>query len=212
MGILFRNWCIMRLDVWDELMASKTDDVRLLILLAGGLSTVELGPFAISKVLRPDRYSPILAIVAGVVLVESASSPLETTAVARTAVIQAKRGIGDVVWHLPFVRAIASVSPGGQVTFMAPPSSRAKDLMLAQSSGAVSTWSDWRGCCGGAVFEPCGFLTGRSGPLSPPCWHEFRSALVSAWDDSRFSSLIPVSVRAISMTTRSIGYVLLWPK
>jgi lipopolysaccharide heptosyltransferase II len=65
---------------------------------------------------------------------ESANSQLEATAVARTAVIQAKRGIGDVVWHLPFVRAIASASPGGQVTFMAPPSSRAKDLLAAEPS------------------------------------------------------------------------------
>src|SRR6516165_4130685 len=51
-----------------------------------------------------------------------------------TAVIQAKRGIGDVVWHLPFVRAIASVSAGSQVTFMAPPTSRAKDLLEAEPS------------------------------------------------------------------------------
>jgi heptosyltransferase II len=51
---------------------------------------------------------------------------------ARTAVIQAKRGIGDVIWHLPFVRAIASASPGGQVTFMAPPTSNAKDLLVAE--------------------------------------------------------------------------------
>jgi heptosyltransferase-2 len=52
----------------------------------------------------------------------------------RTAVIQAKRGIGDVIWHLPFARAIASVSPGGQVTFMAPPTSRAKDLLAVEPS------------------------------------------------------------------------------
>ena len=50
----------------------------------------------------------------------------------RTAVIQAKRGIGDVIWHLPFVRAIASVSYGGKVTFMAPPTSSAKDLLAAE--------------------------------------------------------------------------------
>jgi heptosyltransferase-2 len=50
----------------------------------------------------------------------------------RTAVIQAKRGIGDVIWHLPFVRAIASASPDGQVTFMAPPTSNAKDLLVAE--------------------------------------------------------------------------------
>ncbi len=52
----------------------------------------------------------------------------------RIAVIQAKRGIGDVIWHLPFVRAIASVSERGQVTFMAPPTSRAKDLLAAEPS------------------------------------------------------------------------------
>ena len=52
----------------------------------------------------------------------------------RTAVIQAKRGIGDVIWHLPFVRAIASVSSGGKVTFMAPPTSSAKDLLAAEPS------------------------------------------------------------------------------
>jgi len=50
----------------------------------------------------------------------------------RTAVIQAKRGIGDVIWHLPFIRAIASVSEGGQVTFMAPPTSKAKDLLVGE--------------------------------------------------------------------------------
>jgi ADP-heptose:LPS heptosyltransferase len=52
----------------------------------------------------------------------------------RTAIIQAKRGIGDVIWHLPFVRAIASVSSGGKVTFMAPPTSSAKDLLAAEPS------------------------------------------------------------------------------
>jgi heptosyltransferase-2 len=50
----------------------------------------------------------------------------------RTAVIQAKRGIGDVIWHLPFLRAIASISAEGRVTFMAPPTSRAKDLLAAE--------------------------------------------------------------------------------
>ncbi len=51
---------------------------------------------------------------------------------APTAVIQVKRGIGDVVWHLPFARAIASASPGGQVVFLAPPTSCAKDLLAAE--------------------------------------------------------------------------------
>jgi heptosyltransferase-2 len=41
------------------------------------------------------------------------------------AVIQVKPGIGDVIWHLPFVRAIATAAPDGQVTFFAPPTSAA---------------------------------------------------------------------------------------
>jgi heptosyltransferase II len=49
-----------------------------------------------------------------------------------TAVIQVKPGIGDVIWHLPFVRAIAAAAPGGQVTFLAPPSSCAKELLAAE--------------------------------------------------------------------------------
>jgi ADP-heptose:LPS heptosyltransferase len=59
-----------------------------------------------------------------------------------TAVIQAKRGIGDVIWHLPFVLAIAAVSPGGQVTFMAPPTSGAHELLTAEpvTCSIVPTW------------------------------------------------------------------------
>ncbi len=53
-----------------------------------------------------------------------------------SAVIQVKRGIGDVIWHLPFVRAIAATSPGGRVTFLAPPSSGAKELLAAEPSVA----------------------------------------------------------------------------
>ena len=45
------------------------------------------------------------------------------------AIIQVKPGIGDVIWHLPFIRAIAAASPGGQVTFLAPPTSNARDLL-----------------------------------------------------------------------------------
>jgi heptosyltransferase II len=52
--------------------------------------------------------------------------------VASTAVIQVKPGIGDVIWHLPFIRAIAAVSPGGQVTFLAPPRSAARELVAAE--------------------------------------------------------------------------------
>src|SRR5262249_58196722 len=49
-----------------------------------------------------------------------------------TAVIQVKPGIGDVIWHLPFIRAIARAAPGGRVTFLAPPTSSAKELLQAE--------------------------------------------------------------------------------
>ena len=49
-----------------------------------------------------------------------------------TAVIQVKQGIGDVIWHLPFVRAIAAAEPGGAVAFLAPPTSHAKELLQAE--------------------------------------------------------------------------------
>ena len=51
-----------------------------------------------------------------------------------SAVIQVKPGIGDVIWHLPFIRAVAAASPGGKVTFLTPPSSRAKELLEADPS------------------------------------------------------------------------------
>jgi len=52
------------------------------------------------------------------------------------AVIQPKPGIGDVIWHLPFIRAIAAVSPGGKVTFLAPPTSNARELLAAEPAVA----------------------------------------------------------------------------
>jgi heptosyltransferase-2 len=53
-----------------------------------------------------------------------------------TAVIQPKPGIGDVMWHLPFIRAIAAISPGGKVTFLAPPTSSARELLAAEPAVA----------------------------------------------------------------------------
>jgi heptosyltransferase II len=51
---------------------------------------------------------------------------------ADVAVIQVKPGIGDVIWHLPFIRAIAAASAGGRVVFLAPPSSGAQELLAAE--------------------------------------------------------------------------------
>ena len=62
-----------------------------------------------------------------------------------SAVIQSKRGIGDVIWHLPFIRAIAAASPGGKVTFLAPESSGAKELLAAEPSVAQSIYFEHSG-------------------------------------------------------------------
>ena len=60
--------------------------------------------------------------------------------VTASAVIQVKPGIGDVIWHLPFVRAIAAISPGRQVTFLAPWTSGAKELLAAEPSVAETVY------------------------------------------------------------------------
>ncbi len=62
-----------------------------------------------------------------------------------SAVIQVKRGIGDVIWHLPFVRAIAAAAPGGQVTFLAPPSSGARELLAAEPCIAETIYFEHSG-------------------------------------------------------------------
>jgi ADP-heptose:LPS heptosyltransferase len=56
------------------------------------------------------------------------------------AVIQVKPGIGDVIWHLPFIRAIAAAAPERQVTFFAPPTSAAKELLAAEPCVAVTVY------------------------------------------------------------------------
>jgi heptosyltransferase-2 len=52
--------------------------------------------------------------------------------VTSTVVIQSKQGIGDVIWHLPYMRAIAAASPGGKVLFLALPSTCARELLQAE--------------------------------------------------------------------------------
>jgi len=51
---------------------------------------------------------------------------------ASTVVIQSKQGIGDVTWNLPYLRAIAAVSPGGKIVFLAAPSTHAQELLQAE--------------------------------------------------------------------------------
>jgi heptosyltransferase-2 len=68
-----------------------------------------------------------------------------TQSTAGSAVIQVKPGIGDVVWHFPFIRAIAAVSPGGCVSFLAPPTSGAKELLAAEPCIAETIYFEHSG-------------------------------------------------------------------
>jgi heptosyltransferase II len=65
--------------------------------------------------------------------------------VTSSAVIQVKPGIGDVIWHLPFIRAIAAAAPGGRVTFLAPPSSGARELLAAEPGVAETVYFEHSG-------------------------------------------------------------------
>ena len=62
-----------------------------------------------------------------------------------TAVIQVKQGIGDVIWHLPFIRAIAASTPEGAVTFLTLPSTRAKELLQAEPAVGEVLYFEHRG-------------------------------------------------------------------
>ena len=49
------------------------------------------------------------------------------------------------MWHLPFIRAIAAAAPGGQVTFLAPPTSRARELLAAEPCVAETVYFEHSG-------------------------------------------------------------------
>jgi heptosyltransferase-2 len=65
--------------------------------------------------------------------------------VASTVVIQAKQGIGDVIWHLPFIRAIAATTPAGLVTFLTLPSSHGRELLAGEPCIAETLYYENRG-------------------------------------------------------------------
>jgi heptosyltransferase II len=65
--------------------------------------------------------------------------------VASTVVIQAKQGIGDVIWHLPFIRAIAATTPAGVVTFLTLPSTHGSELLAGEPCVAQTLYYENRG-------------------------------------------------------------------
>ncbi len=59
---------------------------------------------------------------------------------AESLVIQPLPGIGDMVWHLPLIHAIASQAPGGQVSILTKPRSGADRLLAADDRVAEVLW------------------------------------------------------------------------
>ncbi|MBG6081325.1 glycosyltransferase family 9 protein [Rubrivivax gelatinosus] len=55
------------------------------------------------------------------------------TTAPHTLVVHHRSGIGDLVWHLPYLRAIAATSRDGRIVLMARPSSRAADLLAGET-------------------------------------------------------------------------------
>jgi heptosyltransferase-2 len=59
---------------------------------------------------------------------------------ARTLIVQPLPGIGDMVWHLRHLHAIAAAAPGGRVDLLAKPRSQADRLLLADPTVARVLW------------------------------------------------------------------------
>jgi heptosyltransferase-2 len=59
-----------------------------------------------------------------------------STATGPVLVYAPDRGIGDLMWHLPTIRAIAATTPEGQVVLVARPSSRAAEVLAVEPAVA----------------------------------------------------------------------------
>ena len=64
---------------------------------------------------------------------------------ASTLVIQPLPGIGDMVWHLPYIHAVAAQAPGGKVDVLTKPRSRADQLLADDPAVGEVLWLDRKG-------------------------------------------------------------------
>lgn len=63
----------------------------------------------------------------------------------KTVILQHDLGIGDLIFRLPYIRAIAQQSQGGQATLIARPTCRPHDLLRAEPSvEAIVEYDRWR--------------------------------------------------------------------
>jgi heptosyltransferase-2 len=69
------------------------------------------------------------------------------------------RGVGDLMWHLPTLRAIAATTPEGKVLLAARPSSRARDLLVAETCIEAIDYLDYRAGTFRHLVEAVDFYT-----------------------------------------------------
>lgn len=63
----------------------------------------------------------------------------------KTVVLQHDLGIGDLIFRLPYFRAIAEQSEGGQIVLIARPTCRAHDILRAESAiSSIINYDRWR--------------------------------------------------------------------
>ena len=60
----------------------------------------------------------------------------------RVAVLQPRPGLGDLIWHLPLIRAIAASSPGRRIMLITKPSTQAEALLEGDPSIESLVWFD----------------------------------------------------------------------
>jgi len=76
----------------------------------------------------------------------------------RVLVVQPLQGIGDMIWHLPHLAALADHTESGRFTLLAKPSSRADDLLSATQAVERIIWLDRRPRGGKRSFWASGLL------------------------------------------------------
>ena len=61
---------------------------------------------------------------------------------APTAVFQPRPGLGDLIWHLPHIRALAQNTPTGKITLITKPSTQARDVLANDPAIERIIWYD----------------------------------------------------------------------
>ena len=118
----------------------------------------------------------------------------------KVAIIQPLPGVGDMVWHLPHIHALAEAQPEGAVAVVTKPRSRADQLFAADPAVSEVIWLDRSqdgkgGSHDGVLGVSMCCITAGAMP-APPGWPAFRSGSAMAWGGSAVSSIADRTCRS----------------